>query len=91
LYHTVDINVKYRINSEPGDDGPPSGVGSKKTAAARIQTKKENCMGNRDARGREKKKPKKKDIKEIARPGRSWTENRPVAPPPPTPPVGEKS
>jgi len=40
-------------------------------------------MGNRDARGREKKKPKKKDIKEVARPSRPVY--RPPAPVTPTP------
>jgi hypothetical protein len=38
-------------------------------------------MGNRDARGREKKKPKKKEIKLPSRPARPTTEYKPVAVP----------
>jgi hypothetical protein len=50
------------------------------------------AMGNRDKRGREKKKPKKKEITPANNPFRPSTVYRPVAPPPPPPPSsGEKS
>jgi len=38
-------------------------------------------MGNRDARGREKKKPKKKEVKQPSRPARPTTEYKPVSMP----------
>jgi len=37
-------------------------------------------MGNRDKRGREKKKPKKKQITPLSRPEKPATEYKPVAP-----------
>jgi hypothetical protein len=37
-------------------------------------------MGNRDKRGREKKKPKQKESKEKSRPARPATEYKPPAP-----------
>jgi hypothetical protein len=45
-------------------------------------------MGNRDARGREKKKPKKKEVKLTYQPARPATVYKPtpVAPPTPTEP-----
>jgi hypothetical protein len=47
----------------------------------------EQIMGNRDVRGREKKKPKKKDIKPQSAPYRppapTYKPATPVAPPPP--------
>jgi hypothetical protein len=48
-------------------------------------------MGNRDKRGREKKKPKKTAIKQASNPFRPATVYKPVAPPPPEPSSGEKS
>jgi hypothetical protein len=47
-------------------------------------------MGNRDARGREKKKPKKKEIKQqVSNPRRETPVYRPVTPAPaPTPTTG---
>ena len=42
---------------------------------------KENVMGNRDAHRREKKKPKKKEAKQIGTPSRLFREYRPVSPP----------
>ena len=42
-------------------------------------------MGNRDKRGREKKKPKKKEIKLTYTPARPTTVYKPVTPPPPPP------
>jgi hypothetical protein len=42
-------------------------------------------MGNRDKRSREKKKPKKKEIRPLSRPTRPAVEYKPVAPPPPRP------
>jgi hypothetical protein len=38
-------------------------------------------MGNRDKRGREKKKPKKQEIKQSSTPARPATEYKPAAPP----------
>src|SRR5271156_1142628 len=46
---------------------------------------KEQVMGNRDKRGREKKKPKKKEIKPSSRPASPAPEYKPVAPPQPRP------
>jgi hypothetical protein len=43
----------------------------------------EKVMGNRNTRGREKKKPKKKEIKQLNRPARPAPEYKPAAPPPP--------
>ena len=43
-------------------------------------------MGNRDKRGREKKKPKKTEIKPVGKPARPIFEHRPAAPPPPAAP-----
>ena len=40
----------------------------------------EAVMGNRDARGREKRKPKKKVIKQISRPGKPLAQYKPVIP-----------
>jgi hypothetical protein len=37
-------------------------------------------MGNRDKRGREKKKPKKEQIKTLSRPVKPVTEYKPAAP-----------
>jgi hypothetical protein len=48
-------------------------------------------MGNRDKRGREKKKPKKKEIKQASNPFRPATIYRPVTPPPSAPGSEEKS
>jgi len=41
-------------------------------------------MGNRDKRGREKKKPKKQQTKQVSRPLRPETDYKPAAPPLPT-------
>jgi hypothetical protein len=41
---------------------------------------KEQIMGNRDKRGREKKKAKKKQIKTLSRPAKPATEYKPAAP-----------
>jgi hypothetical protein len=46
-------------------------------------------MGNRDVRGREKKKPKKKDIKPAYQPARPTTVYKPTPPTPPAPPSNE--
>jgi hypothetical protein len=52
----------------------------------------DKAMGNRDKRGREKKKPKKKEITPASNPFRPATVYRPPAPPPPPEPSsGEKS
>jgi hypothetical protein len=42
----------------------------------------EQVMGNRDKRGREKKKPKKQEIKRSSTPARPATEYKPIAPSP---------
>ena len=42
-------------------------------------------MGNRDKRGREKKKPKKQQPKPVSRPLKPATEYKPAEPPPPPP------
>jgi hypothetical protein len=46
-------------------------------------------MGNRDKRGREKKKPKKKEVKTTYTPARPTTVYKPVTPPPTPEPTGE--
>jgi hypothetical protein len=54
----------------------------------------EQVMGNRDTRGREKKKPKKKEIKQKgapARPAVVYKPAPPAAPPPPNPGSGTSS
>jgi len=45
----------------------------------------DNAMGNRDVRSREKKKPKKKEVKVTYQPARPATVYKP-APTPPSPP-----
>ena len=40
----------------------------------------EQVMGNRDARGREKRKPKRKEIKQMGRPPKPVHEYKPAAP-----------
>jgi hypothetical protein len=48
-------------------------------------------MGNRDARGREKRKPKKRELKQMSRPAKPVAQYKPVSPAPQeqtnTPPV----
>lgn len=48
--------------------------------AAKFQHEGEQAMGNRDARGREKKKPKKKEIKQTSGPARPAPVYKPAAP-----------
>ena len=48
--------------------------------AAISQYEGEQVMGNRDARGREKKKPKKKEIKQKSAPSRPAAVYKPAAP-----------
>jgi len=48
--------------------------------------KRSKNMGNRDTRGREKKKPKKKDIKPSVLPARQAPVYKPTPPAPPPPP-----
>jgi hypothetical protein len=45
-----------------------------------FQHEKEQVMGNRDKRGREKKKPKKKESRETIRPVKPAAANKPAAP-----------
>jgi hypothetical protein len=53
------------------------------------QQGEDNVMGNRDKRGREKKKPKKKEVKPTYTPARPTTVYKPVTPTPePTPEQG---
>ena len=47
---------------------------------AKSQHEGEQVMGNRDARGREKKKPKKKEIKQKGAPARPVAVYKPTAP-----------
>jgi hypothetical protein len=51
---------------------------------SKSEFREEQVMGNRDKRGREKKKPKKKQIRTLSRPARPATEYKPAAPPPPS-------
>jgi len=53
--------------------------------AARIQQGEHNVMGNRDVRSREKKKPKKKEVKVTYQPPKPATVYKPTPPPPPAP------
>jgi hypothetical protein len=53
--------------------------------AAIFQHEGEQVMGNRDKRGREKKKPKKKEIKQTSGPARPAAVYKPVAPAAPQP------
>jgi hypothetical protein len=46
-------------------------------------SRKEQIMGNRDKRGREKKKPKKTGIKQLSTPAKPKSEYKPTSPPPP--------
>ena len=48
-------------------------------------------MGNRDAHRREKKKPKKKEVKQIGTPSRLIREYKPVSSPQPDRTESEKS
>jgi hypothetical protein len=49
-------------------------------SAVRMVDKEEEVMGNRDARGREKRKPKKKEIKQMSRPAKQLAQYKPVIP-----------
>ncbi|HMD38244.1 MAG TPA: hypothetical protein VKH15_03120 [Candidatus Acidoferrum sp.] len=46
-------------------------------------------MGNRDVRSREKKKPKKKEVKTVYQPARPTTVYKPTPPTPAVPPSNE--
>lgn len=48
--------------------------------AVRMVDKEEGVMGNRDARGREKRKPKKKEINQMSRPAKPVAQYKPVIP-----------
>jgi len=69
--------VNYRI-----------GFGQRSEPAHLREERELESMGNRDARGREKKKPKKAVVKPSGQPPRPTTVYKPV---PPTPPAPEKS
>jgi hypothetical protein len=56
-----------------------------------IAGRSESIMGNRDTRGREKKKPKKKEANQPSRPARPTTEYKPVSVPQPHPTGGGTS
>ena len=60
-------------------------------APAGATCQEERVMGNRDSRGREKKKPKKKEIKQSSAPARPATEYKYPAPSQPRQPDGETS
>jgi len=47
-------------------------------------TEREQVMGNRDTRGREKKKPKKTGIKQLSTPAKPRPEYKPTSPSTPT-------
>ena len=51
-----------------------------------ISTRREQVMGNRDTRGREKKKPNKKDLKQKGAPERPAVVYKPAPPAAPQPP-----
>jgi|HubBroStandDraft_6_1064221.scaffolds.fasta_scaffold12953_9 hypothetical protein len=59
--------------------------------AVRLVDREEEVMGNKDARGREKRKPKKKEIKQTSRPAKPVAQYKPAIPArqeqPNTPPV----
>jgi hypothetical protein len=68
-------------------DNETLGSGWSRLAGAAIsQHQGEQIMGNRDVRGREKKKPKKKDIKPQSAPFRPAPTYKPAAPAAPPPP-----
>jgi hypothetical protein len=54
----------------------------KEKATAHV-SRKELVMGNRDKRGREKKKPKKTGIKQLSTPAKPRPEYKPSSPPSP--------
>jgi hypothetical protein len=56
-----------------------------------IREWKEQAVGNRDKRGKEKKKPKKTESKPVSRSARPMVEYKPIAPPPPVPPSENKT
>ena len=64
------------------------GFGQHSQPAHMKEERELQSMGNRDARGREKKKPKKAVVKPSGQPPRPTTVYKPV---PPTPPAQEKS
>jgi hypothetical protein len=62
-----------------------NGFGQRSEPAHMREERELQSMGNRDARGREKKKPKKTVVKPLAQPPRPATVYKPVPPPPPAP------
>jgi hypothetical protein len=54
---------------------------SELAGVAIFQREGEQAMGNRDTRGREKKKPKKKEIKQTSGPARPVVVYKPAPPP----------
>jgi hypothetical protein len=57
---------------------------ARKEEASYYDSRKEQVMGNRDKRGREKKKPKKTGIKQLSTTAKPRPEYKPISPPPPT-------
>jgi hypothetical protein len=60
-------------------------LSGKLVRAVTDQFGEDKAMGNRDARGREKKKPKKKEVKVTYQPARPATVYKPTPAAPPTP------
>jgi hypothetical protein len=58
---------------------------------SKSQHQQENIVGNRDKRGREKKKPKKKEDRPTILPARPVSPYKPVTPPEPARPTTEPS
>ena len=60
-------------------------MSGKLVRAVTDQFGEDKAMGNRDARGREKKKPKKKEVKVTYQPARPAAVYKPTPAAPPTP------
>jgi hypothetical protein len=60
-------------------------VSGKLFRGGRDQLGEDKAMGNRDVRSREKKKPKKKEVKVTYQPARPTTVYKPTPAAPPTP------
>jgi hypothetical protein len=59
---------------------------ARKEKASSYDSRKEQVMGNRDKRGREKKKAKKTGIKQLSTPAKPRPEYKPTSSPPPAQP-----
>jgi len=80
-----DTRKKWSDSQPPGDvSSPPVKEYARKEKAPSYDCRKEQVMGNRDKRGREKKKPKKTGIKQLSTPAKPRPEYKPTSPPLPT-------